>query len=123
MSKKELVFKVDDSIDAESVRLPEHTLLGCVLASAIEEATGYGQWIGENTANTRKRRQAEALRWIYSEAIHYSPQTGVSFRYVCEALSLDPAKVREVVCTDCDRIGRYMSQVKLRGKKRKKHLH
>lgn len=87
---------------------PEQKLLATILMSAITEATGYGQSVGDNSAFERKRREAQAKRWVFCDSVHCSPDKGISFCYICEALSLDIGSVRSLLRRRGDVVGNLM---------------
>ena len=107
---------LDNSYELRT-QLPEDNLLMSVLADGLGEASGHGTCIGRNSAQTRRRRQRQALHWINHEAVYCSPQEGISFRFICERLGLDDKMVRLTVMTRGDVIRRFMHQYRDRSEK------
>lgn len=91
--KLETVF--DEHEGDKSFKMPEHDLMASVLASAISDAAGQGQWVAGNSLRERRRRQAEARRWILSDAVYCAPGLGISFQFICEVLDVDAASIRK----------------------------
>ncbi len=68
------------------LRTPEQRLMAAVLEDAMRElARPAGSWCG-----ARARRQAEVWAWFEAEDVAWP----YSFVNVCEALDLDPVRVR-----------------------------
>ena len=91
--KLETVF--DEAEGDRSFRMPEHDLMASILASAISDAAGQGQWVAGNSLRERRRRQAEARRWIFSDAVYCAPGLGISFQFICEVLDVDATSIRK----------------------------
>ena len=79
---------------AHSFLLPEYDLLATILASGICEAAGHN--LGDSRSSYKKRKimQVEAQAWINSDEIFIDEKSGISFSYICEALSVDRNVIR-----------------------------
>ena len=77
----------------------ELELLRKVLQSAIADACDAGTWIGQNSEKDRKYWKTRALWWIASDSVSCDEQHGISFGFICEALEINPKKIREAVRT------------------------
>lgn len=116
-------FVIFDEFSSEfHRRLPEHNLLASVLASGVSEASGNGQWMGSNTPKERRRRQNEAKRWLSSTEIYFSPEKGISFQYICEALCLNANVVRIAIVENPEAIASLMSIFRDRSRKAGNYL-
>lgn len=93
-----LPVRVFDGLDETAPEIVEDTLLPCQLAAEAERAPEERLWLAVLLTAMRaivfvgrhpRRTAVHEVAWIASEAEH--PQ---SFRWVCEALTIEPSVVR-----------------------------
>ena len=115
--KLETVF--DEPEGDRSFRIPEHGLMASILASAISDAAGQGQWVPRNSLRVRRRRQEEARRGILSDAVYCAPGIGISFQFICEVLDVDAASARKTTEDNPSAISELMTVFRDRSMKRR----
>lgn len=108
-----------ENYEEKVFRLPEHDLMASILVSAVSDATGEGQWIAGNCARERRRRKEEARRWILSDAVYCTPDLGVSFQFICEALEVDATSIRQTTEENPEAISLLMTAFRDRSMKRR----
>ncbi len=72
---------------------PEQALMAGILESALVDARGSGWIVGDTFGGVAKRKKA-ALLWLSSDDVYCCCRRGISFRYVCEALEIEPHDIR-----------------------------
>ncbi len=82
---------------ADSVVLPEHDLLATILTTGISEAAGHSLGNCRTSYKRRKIMQEEAQAWIDSDDIYIDVKSGISFGYICEALSFNRHAIRSAL--------------------------
>ena len=96
--KSKYLSKLLDNTSATNyLLLPEYDLLAALLATGVSEAAGHNLGDCRSSYKKRKIMQTEAQKWIDSDEIFICEKSGISFGYICEALSLNQNAIRSAL--------------------------
>jgi hypothetical protein len=88
MNRQQTVY-VESEVAASEVWSPYHALLGSMLRNAVEDAC-----FSPESGPMKSRLLSRAARkWFASNEVG-APETGITFLWVCEHLSISPDAVR-----------------------------
>lgn len=79
-----------------------------VLLSGLSEALNLGRWINYSSPNERRYWTRKAQFWVASDRIYCNEVRGMSYRYICEALDLDYARIRKAVWGNDPKLREYL---------------
>jgi hypothetical protein len=82
-------FIVEPEMESAATWSPYHALLGSMLRNAVEDAC----FSPESGPMKSRLLSRAARRWFASNEVG-APETGITFLWVCEHLSISPAAVR-----------------------------